>query len=69
MPTDFSSDKLHESDEPEKNDETWNGLTKYVAKRPGLLVLEKWIDDSLAKLEIDYEAYSTRKSLRQNFGR
>ena len=69
MPTDFSSDKLQEHNEPEKNNGTWNGMAKCVSNRPGLAVLERWIEDSLEKLEKEFEAFSTQKSIRRDFGR
>ncbi len=69
MPTDFSSDKLHDHNEPEKNNETWNGMAERVSKRPGILALDKWIADSLENLEREFAVFSTQKSVRRNFGR
>ena len=69
MPTDFSSDKLQDYNEPDRNHKTWNGMAECVSKRPGILALGKWIDDSLDNLEKEFAEFSTQKSMRRNFGR
>jgi|GEM_PF-6799344 len=69
MPTDFSSDTLHGSDEPNKNDKTWSDIAQTVASRPGMKELGDWIEASLDKLEHDYSEFTTKQSMRRNFGR
>ncbi len=69
MPANSSSDKLHNSDQPENRHQNWSELSEKARKCPGIDGLERWMDDSLGKLEEAFSGFATQKSMRHNFGR
>ena len=69
MPTNSSSDKLFDSNDPKNSNGNWEEMTERVKKCPGISVLERWMDDSLEKLESEFCSFTTQKSMRRNFGR
>lgn len=69
MPTNSDTNTLYDSDDPKNNHAKWDEMTERAKKCPGLTVLERWIDNSLEELEIEFCEFSTQKSLLRNFGR
>ncbi len=69
MPTNSDTNKLFENDEPKDNREKWNEMTERAKKCPGILELDRWIEDSLEELENEFCGFSTQNSMRRKFGR
>ena len=69
MPTNSDANKLFDNDDPKKSLGKWDEMAERAKKCPGISVFEHWLDDSLEKLEEDFCAFSTQKSMRRNFGR
>jgi hypothetical protein len=67
MSIDSAADTSHESDDGASLPEFWKNMKLKVSEKPSFELLESWIEQDLAGLELDFAGFVSNQSLKSNF--